>query len=185
MSSFRVGIAGGSCSGKSTFALALRTALQPVTCEIVTIDRFMLQERGPKITLSTGEEHPNNNHPLSTDNEAVLQAVRGSRAQVVLIEGLMALHLEEIRSLLDLSIFVELDPAARAVRRIVRNIERKPELDPAWIGRYYLECAVPGHREFVEPSRAFADFVVRGDGDVLRIAGLVASLVRSKLPARS
>jgi uridine kinase len=175
---FLVGIGGGSCSGKSTLAAALEKAVAPLSCEVVSIDRFMLHDRGPMVTLSTGEEHPNNNHPLSTDNGAALAAIQASQADVVLVEGLMALHHPEFRALYNLALFVELDAPTRAVRRVVRSAKRQPEKSLEWIGRYYLECAVPGHDEFVAPSRQHADLIVRGVGDTQKTAALLALLIQ-------
>jgi hypothetical protein len=45
---------------------------------------------------------------------------------------------------------------------------------------YYLECAVPGHRQFVEPSRVHADLIVRGDAPAERLLGLLVTLLPSK-----
>jgi len=171
-----VGIAGGSCSGKSTLAIALKDALD---AELIQMDRYMLGAKGPQITLSTGDTHPHCNLPETTDNEAVVAAIHESNGPIVIVEGLMVLAIEPIRSLLDLRLFVELEPPARAIRRIVRNLAKTPDASPEWIGRYYLECAVPGHERHVEPSRVHADLIVRGDGATDRTVNLLKPLILS------
>jgi len=160
--------------------VALEKALDPLSCEVISLDRFMLHDKGPSIQLSDGTEFPNNNHPGSTDNEAALVGLVEADADVVVIEGLMVLHLDEIRSRLDLRLFVDAPPDLRSVRRMLRSLERRPDLTPEFIGRYFLECAVPGHRDYVEPSRVHADLIVRGDQDLDRAATLIASMVRGE-----
>jgi uridine kinase len=85
----------------------------------------------------------------------------------------MVLHAPEIRELLDLRVFVELDADLRALRRMLRNMERGQE--PKFIAEYYIESARVGHERFVEPSKLYADFILRGDTDFERAANLLAA----------
>lgn len=178
-SAFVVGIGGGSCSGKSTLAAALREALTPLSVRLVNMDTYMLREKGPHLTLSTGEHLPDNNHPESTDNALALAAIHSSRDQVVIVEGLMVLHLPQIVRILDMALFVETDAAIRTARRILRSHERQPDQSLEWIARYFLECAVPGHEAYVEPSRKSADFVVSGSDKSPRSVTLLAQMIRA------
>jgi uridine kinase len=148
------------------------------------MDRHMVHARGPQITLSSGETTSNNNHPGSTDNEAILAELDSLETPVVIIEGLMALHLPELQHKLDLKLFVETRPEIRTVRRIVRSKERSPDSTVASIGTYYLECAVPGHEQFVAPSKSRADFVVSGDGSNERPTQFLARLIAAELQNR-
>ncbi len=182
MPSTIVGIGGGSCSGKSTLAKAVQETLAPAACQVISTDTYMLGDKGPKITLSTGEEWPNMNSPLSTDLPRLLEDLQNSNAEIVLIEGLMALHFQELLPRYALKIFVDTDAPTRAIRRMVRSIRRMPDTEPEWIGRYYLECAVPGHEAFIEPSRRNADLIVHGNGDTLRTANLLSRLISSVRP---
>jgi hypothetical protein len=50
--------------------------------------------------------------------------------------------------------------------------------DPAFISRYYRECAKPGHTRYVQPSRAHADLIVRGDADLPRLAAMIRAVIR-------
>lgn len=189
-----VGIAGGSASGKTTLTGALSRALteQPpvVSVEVMGMDRYFYRgdAGGPRIVLpSTGEELPDNNHPNSADNARLVAdlnaRIRAAEApQVVIVEGLMALHVPEIRACLDLRLFVELEADVRALRRLLRDMNGgRGTRDPAWIATYYRECARVGHNAYVEPSRTHADLIVRGDADPERIVPMLTAIIRCRV----
>ncbi|MCX6382401.1 MAG: hypothetical protein NT023_23480 [Armatimonadetes bacterium] len=97
----------------------------------------------------------------------------------------MTLHVEEIRSRLDLRLFMELDADVRAVRRIWRDMSgARGNTDPKFIGTYYLECARVGHALYVEPSRVHADLILRGDADFQRTVPLVMAVIRDRVTQR-
>lgn len=188
-----VGIAGGSASGKTTFTSALVPVLtsgdSPLRAEVFGMDRYFYRGApgGPTITLpSTGEVMPNNNHPDSADNARMMRDVADRLGQddapdVLIIEGLMALAVPEIREDLDVKIFVELDADIRALRRLLRDMGgTRGSADPQWIATYYRECARVGHNAHVEPSRAFADLILRGDADLDRTVPMVAAVIRER-----
>ncbi len=190
--SFLIGLAGGSASGKSTFAGALVAALRAarpalVVEKISTDDYFLPNETMPSFYSPTrGASLPDYNRPDSLDAAALLRDLDARRAaptcpDILLIEGLMVLHLPEIRERLDLRLFIELDADQRALRRLVRNLGQ--QYDPLddnsaqAIANYFLESAKVGHEKYVEPSRRCADLILRGDGDFRRIAPMVAVMV--------
>ena len=186
-----IGIAGGSASGKSTFAASLVQTLSQInsscTVEVFHTDTYFYHDklRGPTFwSASASEEQFDCNHPESADNARLLADVRARAAatdapQVILIEGLMVLHEPTIREWLDLRLFIELDADERALRRLLRNMSKGQE--PTAIATYYRECARVGHARYVEPSRVHADFVMRGDADFTRLSRLVAEVVESRL----
>jgi len=195
-----VGIAGGSASGKTTLTAALLRVLSPdsaeepthapLNVEVIGLDRYFYRGApgGPRITMpSTGEEFPDNNHPNSADNARLVTdldalIVSENAPDIVLLEGLMTLHVPEIRDRLDLKIFVELDADLRALRRLLRDMNgTRGSTDPAWIAAYYRECARIGHNAYIEPSRVYADLIVRGDSDFDRTAPMLAAIIRDKV----
>lgn len=191
--SYLVGIAGGSASGKSTFTAELLKQLTsgeaPLRAELFGQDRYMYRgsDGGPTLILpSTGELLPDNNHPNSADNARLLTDLLAKRnaadaPDVILLEGLMTLHVDEIREQLDLRLFIELEADARALRRLLRDMSgSRGNTDPKWIATYFLECARIGHAKYVEPSRVYADIILRGDADFTRIAPLIADLIRAQ-----
>ena len=199
--SFIVGIAGGSASGKSTFAAALQKALvegqPPLVVELLNMDRYFLPaEAGAPtfISPSSGEPRVDRNRPDSADNaRLVADVLQHSSAEdapdAILIEGLMTLYVPAIRELLDLRLFVDLDADVRALRRMLRGRGRNPG-DPLSLERligginYYRESARVGHNLYVQPSMAFADLIIRGDADVARTAAFIADIVRARVSGR-
>jgi uridine kinase len=186
-----IGIAGGSASGKSTFAEALTKALShgESTClvEVFHTDTYFHHDklRGPSFwSTSAGEEQFDCNHPESADNARLLadlqtRATAPDAPQVIIIEGLMVLHVPTIRESMDLKLFIELDADERALRRLLRNMNRGQE--PSSIAAYYRECARVGHARYVEPSRIYADFIIRGDADFAQLSLWVATMIQGRL----
>jgi uridine kinase len=190
-----VGIAGGSASGKSTLAAALAVALEQAhgwRTAIVSTDRYVQPDvaRGPTFfSSSAGEAMFDWNHPDSVDWARLVSDLRAlcdaqDAPQAVLVEGLMVLHDAALRPLLDLRLFVELEADVRALRRLLRNMQR-PDMnrDPVFIATYYRESARVGHERYVEPSRVHADLIVRGDADWERLRPMVIAVVADRYGA--
>lgn len=133
--SYVVGIAGGTAAGKTSLARALKQFLgdgaTALRVEMLSADAFYRADKtqGPNfVSPSSGEERFNFNHPDAIEQERLLAAIveRSSAVdapQVLLVEGLMVLHLSEIREVLDLRVFVELEADVRAVRRVLRDMK--------------------------------------------------------------
>ena len=187
--SYIVGIAGGSASGKTTFVAELLKVLaqnQQIKVEVVGMDKYFYRglNGGPSFTSpSTGETLPDNNDPGSADNARLvadldLKSTAEEAPDVIIVEGLMTLHIDEIRKRCDLRIFIELDADLRALRRMLRDMNGgRGNTDPNFISTYYRECARVGHANYVEPSRVHADLILRGDSDFSRTAAIVARTI--------
>lgn len=189
--SYVAGIAGGTAAGKTSLTHALKQFLEkgalPLRVETLSADAFYRADKtqGPTfLSPSRGEEHFNFNHPDAIEQERLLAAITSRSSaqdapQILLVEGLMVLHLPEIREMLSLRVFVELEADVRAVRRVLRDMKGgRGNPDPEWIGTYYLECARVGHELFVEPSRVHADLIVRGDADFSRLVPLLGTAIQ-------
>lgn len=192
-----VGIAGGSASGKSTFTGALTRQLAEeapgLRVEVVGMDRYFYRggPGGPTfVSPSTGQSMPDNNHPDSADNARLVADLDARLAEedapdIVIVEGLMALHVPMIRERLDIKLFVELDADERALRRLLRDMAgTRGNADPQFISTYYRECARVGHARYVEPSRVFADLILRGDSDFTRTAAMISAVIQAQVQAR-
>jgi uridine kinase len=188
-----VGIAGGSASGKTTLTATLAAALlEHPGCRpaVIAADKYMYRDavRGPSfVSPSTGAVMFNANHPdsvnweqLLSDLDVLLQQADGPN--IILLEGLMVLNVPTVRERLDLRLFVELDADERALRRLLRDMNGARGMsDPAAIATYYRECARIGHAQYVEPSRAHADLIVRGDADWERLRPLLLAAITDRL----
>ena len=187
-SSFLVGLAGGSASGKSTLssqlAAALRERILGRSVEVCSTDAYFLPtgEMPTFYSPSRGKDMPDFNRPDAIDQArflADLDARRSAptRPDVLIVEGLMVLHIPEIRQRLDVRLFIDLEADQRALRRVVRNLEAQYGGTPREIADYYRESARVGYERFVEPSRRWADLIVRGDGDFDRTAPMLAAMI--------
>ena len=159
---FVIGIAGGTCSGKSTLTEKLENYYGD-KCKVLHMDAYFRRPSITTIAPITGIEYVEHNHPdaLYLDNlyrdfgEAI-----ASDVQLVIIEGLFALYLPEIREKLDLKIFVDLDSDERLVRRIKRFTSRGQTFEE--VTDRYIDTVRFRHNELIEPTRWHADMVVNG-----------------------
>ena len=184
-----VGIAGGSASGKTTITAALHADLEAsgLRPSLLACDPYMHRdvEHAPMFRFSATDELTfDANRPDSVDWPALLSELDDRVAvpdppDVVLIEGLMVLHVAEMRERLDLRLFVELDADERALRRLLRDMNSTRGLkDPAAIAAYYRESARVGHASFIEPSRVHADLILRGDAPTKRVVPMLVAVIR-------
>ncbi len=195
-SSYIIGLAGGSASGKSTLCAALRSAFDayrpPLTVQVISTDTYFFPSellphyRSP----STGLDTPDYNRPDLIDAPRLLRDLQGraadaSHPDVLILEGLMVLYREDLRDICDLKLFIDLEGEVRALRRMVRNIGKTFDplvrQDPQSVANYYLEFAYLGYARFVEPSRKFADLILRGDADFSRTAPMIAAVVHEQI----
>jgi len=96
--------------------------------------------------------------------------------EIVIFEGILALHDESMRSLFDLKVFVDADADVRLARRIKRDMESRGR-DLAGILEQYERFVKPATEAFCSPSKAHADIVVpRGVENVVAIEMLAAHI---------
>jgi uridine kinase len=200
---FLVGIAGGSGSGKTTFA---RKVLQKVANDEVVVlhqDSYYLPSPPPDLKIHgvPNFDHPGAfDWPLLKDHLARLKAGeqvpipdydytinrRTSESRLVgpckaiLMEGIFTLWDVEVRDLFDVKVFLHVDSDIRFIRRLHRDVrERGRSLDG--IIRQYYDTVRPMHREFLEPTRQYADLIVGEETDVA--AEVIAARIRQMVLA--
>lgn len=105
--------------------------------------------------------------------------VRVEPARVVVVEGILVLAEPELRSELDLKIFVDTDPDLRLARRLQRDIDERGRTVQSVIGQYF-DTVRPMHLEFVEASKRYADLIIP-EGYNPRAVATVVELIRSRL----
>jgi uridine kinase len=179
---FVVGIAGGTGAGKTI--IAQRLAERHANLGVVVVDQDSYYKDQTHLTfeqrvltnydqpsaldydlmvchmrrLAAGEpiEKPRYCFVTHTRLAAVVEI---RPAPLVIFEGLMALGDERLRALMGLKIFVDADADIRLIRRLVRDVrERGRTLDSTVT--QYRNSIRPMHRQFIEPTRAYADLVV-------------------------
>ena len=178
-----IGIAGGSGSGKSTFAARLREQF-PDSVALVSCDNYYrahddisLEERrllnydAPESlefdlmvthlqALKRGEavDCPVYDFTLHNRSHKVLHI---DPKPVILVDGILILSDPALRETFDLRIYVETDADERILRRARRDMEvRGREIDD--IMAQYLTTVKPMHEQYVEPSKKHADLILNG-----------------------
>jgi len=91
------------------------------------------------------------------------ETIRMVPGRLVVLEGILILAEKRIRDLLDLSIYVDTPDDIRFIRRMKRDIaDRGRTVDS--VVQQYLEVVRPGHYQFIEPTKAFADLIIPEGG---------------------
>ena len=83
--------------------------------------------------------------------------------KLVIFEGIMILSDARIRDLIDLKLFVDTPDDIRFIRRLRRDITERGRTMDSVIAQY-LEKVRPGHYEFVEPTKVYADLIIPEGG---------------------
>ncbi|MCL8211216.1 Uridine kinase [Mesoplasma sp. JKS002658] len=197
-------IAGGSGSGKTTVATKIsQQILKDKSVEYLSMDNYyndlshMDSDERDKVNF----DHPNaldvellEQHLMALKNRETIEVpqydfkehVRDKKsktmkaADVIILDGILALHIESIRDLGDIKLFIKTADDVRFIRRLERDVkERGRTLDS--VIEQYLNVVRPMHQFFVEPSIDFADLIVPyyegNDVAVDIVATKIASLV--------
>ena len=105
------------------------------------------------------------------------QTVRVEPKKLVIFEGIMVFFDKRVRDLLDLKLFVDTPDDIRFIRRLTRDIrERGRTLDS--VIAQYLEVVRPGHYEFIEPTKIYADLIIPEGGMNEKALRVLASFMR-------
>jgi uridine kinase len=198
-----VGIAGGSASGKSTVVREFARRLGPGLTATLHHDayyedlsRMPLDERilvnvDHPDSLETGllvahlgeliagraVEMPEYDYVSQTRSTP---GVVVEPAPVLIVDGLLVLHDERLRELMDVRVFVDADEASRLARRIERDVSERGRTREEVVQQHQHRVE-PMHLEFVEPGRQHADIVIAGGGHNLEAVGALVQRVRGML----
>jgi len=96
-------------------------------------------------------------------NRRMSETIPLGPSRLVVLEGIMILSDKRIRELLDLKIYVDTPDDIRFIRRMRRDIAERGRTVESVIEQY-LEVARPGHFEFIEPMKGFADLIIPEGG---------------------
>lgn len=185
MKPYVVGIAGGSASGKTTFANALAHALQGLKVHVIHMDTYFQPERQRPQSRApiTGKTYLDDNHPLTLDLPKLADDLAGEIAKeehrVILVEGHFALHDPAIYGQMDLKLFIDCRADERIVRRLRRNMARGLPFDQ--ISEIYLDLVRYRHDEYVEPSKWRADLILNGSHPSETALELITCHIKGRL----
>jgi len=194
-----IGICGGSGSGKTTIVRKIS--------ELVSDFVFIPQDnyyKSAEYISNANITAFNFDHPDAFDNDLIIEQLsalkRGEgiemptydfvhhrRTQetiavepkkVVIFEGIMIFTNKAVRDLIDLKIFVDTPDDIRFIRRLIRDIkERGRTLDS--VVQQYMDVVRPGHYEFIEPTKAFADIIIPEGGANERALNVLVTFINS------
>src|SRR5262249_11498966 len=100
-------------------------------------------------------------------------------APVIVVEGILVLADERLRSRFEVTLFVDTDPDIRFMRRIRRDLEHRGRTF-AQVRRQYYDSVRPMHVAFVEPSKRFADIIIPEGGQNRVALDFLLSFVRQR-----
>ncbi|HRT06052.1 MAG TPA: uridine kinase [Kiritimatiellia bacterium] len=180
------GVAGGTASGKTTVARSIldqvgahRVAYLPHDAYYRDMSHLPLEQRAQQ----------NYDHPDALESNLLARHVRElcagrpiqlpvysfadytrkpetvtvEPAPVILVDGILIFAEPELRALMDIKIFVDVEADIRLIRRIERDTRERGRTLSSTIFQY-LDTVRPMDLEFVQPSRRYADVILPGGG---------------------
>lgn len=180
--------ASGSGSGKSTFTNRIKAYFGDDVAVLYHDNYYRCQDGVPfeqRVTV-------NYDHPDSLETDLLIEHLKELKAgrsidspvydysqhnrshetvridpkPIIIVEGILFLADERLRSLLDIKVYVEADSDERILRRISRDVSERGR-DLNGIIEQYLTTVKPMHYLYVEPTRSKADVVINsGKNDV-------------------
>lgn len=101
-------------------------------------------------------------------------------AEVVIVEGILALHHEGIRARAAVKVFVDTDERECLRRRMERDVSERGR-SPESVRAQYAATVRPMTIEYVVPSRAHADVIVSGQESLARAVDQILRLLASRI----
>lgn len=182
MSSFILAVAGGSGSGKTTFARRLFERIGKNYCGILGQDSYYIDQshRFDHDGGSVNFDHPNSLDFLLMEKH-IKDLKEGKNIEVpiydfsshsrkseveefenkkiIIVDGILILSQKNLRDYFDHSVFIDTPEDLRFSRRLKRDIEERGREELGVRNQFYKQVK-PMHDEFVEPSKDFSETLV-------------------------
>ena len=203
--SILVAVAGGTGSGKTSFALRLLERLGRDRCLTLAQDSYY---KDGSALLPAARAAINYDHPDAFDTPLLIQDLRDLKAgrpvphltydhatysrqvladpltprPVILLEGILILAEEPLRRLMDIKLFIDTDADVRILRRLRRDLKERGRSFES-VEKLYHGSVRPMHLEFVEPSKRYADLIIPEGAEnevaLELVAARIATMVRA------
>ena len=195
-----IGIAGGSGSGKTSVTNEICKRFSKDSILVIEQDDYYKDQSD-----KTFEERllTNYDHPDAFDNDLLITQLkqlltyesilkpsydykRHTRSEkvtevapkdVIIVEGILIFHNEQLRNLMDIKIFVDTDADVRIIGRISRDINDRVRTLDSVIDQY-LNFVRPMHLQFIEPSKYNADIIIPEGGENYVAIDMVATKIK-------
>ncbi len=191
-------IGGGTGSGKSTLASNINGRLSDYTTLISMDDYYKDQSGVPEaerelINYDSPEvvdiELLSNNITKLRNGQAIEEPIYDfathtrktetthiESSPVIIVEGIMALRFESLRSMANVKLYVDVDDDERIIRRILRDTSaRSRNLES--IVYQYRSTVKPMHHLVVDPTKKYADFILQ-DVQNTNVVNLLVSMIK-------
>ncbi len=182
-----IGVAGGSGSGKTYFARELQKILGDERCTILYQDNYYI-DQSAKFDGDGGSV--NFDHPSSLDFDLLAQGLRELKQgksikvplydfathtrkvetidchpkKIILVDGILILDSSVVRAAIDEAVFFDTPEELRFKRRLDRDVHERGRT-PEGVQKQFDLQVKPMHNQFVEPSKIFAQTIVKDFGD--------------------
>ena len=177
-----IGIAGGSGSGKTSVVNKIMQSLPAHTVSVLSQDAYYY-DRG-ELTQEE-KEAINFDRPSSIEFPLLIQHIKNLQAgkkiqmptysyvtcrrgaetitidptEVIIVEGILIFTDAELRSILDLKVFVDTAADERILRNIQRDVKERGR-DLMQSINHYQKYVKPMHETFIEPTKKYADIII-------------------------
>lgn len=195
-----LGIAGGTGSGKTTVARAIAGAFLDSSV-MVEQDCFYLDSShlDPDERNKVNFDHPDaidlpllmhcimqlkNNKKTQlpvydfTTHTRKKEKITVGPVRIIIVEGILIFHYPELRSLMDLKVFVQTDSDVRLARRIKRDMDERGR-SLGSVLKQYFKTVKPMHEKYVEPSKYHSDIILpEGGFNLIGVETIIAQVAR-------
>ncbi|MBF0106731.1 MAG: uridine kinase [Deltaproteobacteria bacterium] len=177
-----IGIAGGTGSGKTSLAQVITQDFNKEDVAVIEMDSYYHDQSHIPFEqrTKTNYDHPKamdfallKSHlkdllelkPIAVPVYDYVQHTRSEKTihfqgqHIIVLDGIMALHDEELRNMMDIKLYVEAPDDIRILRRLKRDIRERGRDFDSVVTQYY-ETVRPMHIQFIEPTRLKADIIV-------------------------
>ena len=178
---YMIGVAGGTCSGKTTVSERLAELAGDGRLALIKLDSYYVSHDDQPLGV---REKANYDHPDAFDwqllNDHLAALSHGSTvpvpiydytnhrrsgavrmvppANIVVVEGILVLYEPTLRERFDLKVYIDTDADLRFIRRLQRDMAERGRTMESIIAQY-LDSVRPAHEQFIEPSKRHADVI--------------------------
>ncbi|XP_062503025.1 uridine-cytidine kinase 2-like [Corticium candelabrum] len=201
-----IGVTGGTGSGKSTVCEEIVRLLGEKSVDIRKVcilhEESFYKELNEEEQQLAEEGLYNFDHPDAFDEKLMLSTLEAivdgkavqvpvydvktnsrtdkvqaiEAAEVVLLEGILVLYSPDVRNLLQMKLFVDLDSDSRLARRVMRDVQERGRSLEQVLDRY-SSLVKPAFEDFTLPTKKYADIIIpRGSDNKVAIDVIVEHL---------
>lgn len=202
-----IGVTGGSGSGKTSVTKSIYNHFKGHSILVIEQDSYYKDQAH----LPFEERLKTNyDHPLAFDNDLLYEHIKllqeyksvekpvydytlHTRSDeviivepkdVIILEGILVLEDERLRSLMDMKLYVDTDADIRIIRRLSRDIKERGRTLDSVIDQY-VNVVRPMHNQFIEPTKRYADIIIPEGGHNHVAIDLMVTKIQTILEQKS